>query len=74
MSAQKGIVVISTPDYDSHTETYYFGGYRCSRCGGNGGYNNQIGHDEWKWDECAFCQGTGKIKAVVDVKWMPDLD
>ena len=74
MSVQKGIIEISVPEYDLHNETYYFGGYKCTRCGGNGGRNEQIGRDDWKWHECNHCQGSGKVKAVVEVKWSPDLD
>lgn len=74
MSTQKGIVEIVASEYAYHKETFHFGGYQCPRCGGRGGHREQVGHDEWKSEECGYCQGTGKVKAIVEVKWTPDLD
>ncbi|MDD3040918.1 hypothetical protein [Bacteroides sp.] len=51
-------------------DTYY--GLKCSQCHGNGWYPVLGERNESIREVCPVCQGSGKLKAVVTTKWMPD--
>lgn len=74
MSTQKYIIEIEPPTYQQVRETMEFRNYRCPVCNGRGGFTEQVGHDESKTIPCDYCDGTGNVKAVVEIKWRADYD
>ena len=47
-------------------------GYRCPVCKGQGGISEQVGFNQFKETKCDYCQGTGKVKAEIQINWKPD--
>lgn len=74
MSKAKHVMEITPPDYGIREEREVFRGYRCPRCGGEGGFTEQTGHDEYRTKPCGYCDGTGRVKATVTVLWRPDYE
>lgn len=72
MSKEQSTISISPIECGTGKENFEFGGYRCGYCHGAG----------WTWNPditieaskvtCPHCHGTGKVKALVEVKWVPD--
>lgn len=46
-------------------------GHDCYRCHGNGWYWKGEFYN-LKHERCDLCGGTGKVKAVIDIKWVGD--
>ena len=46
----------------------------CPTCHGTGGFKDGRGHNDDHYTECAQCDGTGKVKAIITVEWAPDYD
>ena len=65
MSEKKDILVLSSPNFGTGKETIgYYTGYACGYCHGNGWFwNPEIIHE---------CGGTGHVKGIVTVEWIPD--
>jgi len=73
MSKQKHIIIVEPDKYSANIERMTFGNYKCPACGGSGHFVEQIGRDEYKTTECSFCSGTGNVKAIVTIEWLPDM-
>ena len=73
MSEKKDILVLSSPDLGTGKETIgYYTGYACGYCHGNGWFwNPEIIHERVKIP-CPKCGGTGHVKGIVTVEWVPD--
>ena len=74
MSECKHIIEITPPKYQEISERKIFRGYKCPVCGGRGGFSEQVGHDEYKTTTCDYCDGTGRVKAEVEIRWRADYD
>ena len=72
MSTSKHIIEITPPKYQEISERKIFSGYECPVCGGRGGFSEQVGHDEYKTTTCDYCDGTGRVKAELVIKWGAD--
>lgn len=72
MSTQKRIIEVVPPHFQEVWEKLVLPGYRCPVCGGQGGSSEQIGFNKYKETKCDYCQGTGKVKAEVQINWKPD--
>ena len=73
MSEKKNGVLISAPLFGTGKETVgYFTGYSCGYCQGNGYFwNCEIVNERVK-TPCPKCGGTGRVKGIVTVEWVPD--
>lgn len=73
MSEKKEILILSSPDFGVGKETIgYYAGYTCGYCHGNGWFwNPEIIHERVKIP-CPKCGGTGRVKGIVTVEWVPD--
>lgn len=74
MSKQQHIISVTPPEYQQIRENMVFSNYTCPACDGKCTFSEQIGRDEWKTTTCDYCEGTGKVKAEVEIKWQPDYD
>lgn len=76
MSKKQQSFLVTPPlfpkEHPYEMDTFY--GLECSYCHGNG-WVPQLGErNETVRGECPVCEGSGKLKAVVTTKWMPDKD
>lgn len=73
MSEKRNGVLITAPLFGTGRESVgEFTGYTCGYCQGNG----------WFWDSdiinerlkkpCPKCGGSGRVKGIVTVEWVPD--
>ncbi len=74
MSKQQHIITVSPPAYQQVHEQMAFSNYVCPVCHGKGSFTEQTGREEWKTTICDYCDGTGKVKAEVDIRWKPDYE
>lgn len=72
MSSKKSIIEIIPPDYWSHKESFEVSGFVCPNCNGRKEFVSQLNRDEFESTKCLFCNGTGLIKAVVNIEWKSD--
>lgn len=72
MSSKKSIVVITPPEYLQKKEKFELCGFVCPNCNGRKEFIDQQGRDEFKSTKCLFCNGLGRVKAVVNVEWESD--
>lgn len=72
MSTQKHVIEIIPPEYEQVRETMEFRNYVCPVCHGQGGFTEETGHNEYRTKTCDYCDGTGKVKAEVTIKWRAD--
>jgi len=49
-----------------------FRGFNCTHCSGNGWIPTLGPRNDNEHMTCPVCKGSGKLKAVVTTKWMPD--
>ena len=47
-------------------------GYSCGYCQGNGYFQGDITVKDTELVPCPKCGGTGKVKGIVTVDWVPD--
>lgn len=47
-------------------------GHPCPVCNGNGKVSGEIYDKDSRFNECPFCKGVKKVKAVITIEWMPD--
>ena len=73
MSVKQNGVLITAPLFGTGRETVgEFLGYSCGYCQGNGWlWNPEVIHERVKMP-CPKCGGTGKVKGIVTVEWVPD--
>ena len=73
MSEKREIALITSPGFGVGKETVgYYTGYACGYCHGNGWFwNPDIIHERVKIP-CPTCGGTGQVKGIVTVEWVPD--
>ena len=74
MSKQQHIISVTAPDYQTIRENMTLRNFTCPVCNGKGSFSEQTGRDEWETTVCDYCDGTGKVKAVVEIDWKPDYD
>lgn len=73
MSEKWNGVLISAPIFGAGREkTQEFPGYSCGYCQGNGYVLDPDIITERVKKPCPSCGGTGQVKAVVTVEWVPD--
>lgn len=72
MSTQKHIIEVTPPKYEQVHERMEFRNYTCPVCNGRGGFTEEVGHDHYQTKTCDYCEGTGKVKAEVTIKWRAD--
>lgn len=72
MSTPKYIIEVTPPKYEQVRETMEFRNYTCPACNGRGGFTEEVGHDQYQTKTCNYCEGTGKVKAEVTIKWRAD--
>ena len=72
MSVQKYIIEIEPPKYQEVSERKTCRNFICPVCNGRGGFTEQIGKDDYKTTTCDYCDGTGRVKAEVTIKWGAD--
>lgn len=74
MSNKQQTVLIVPPLFPGEfpEEREVFGGISCSYCHGKGWFwGTDMQREHVKMD-CPLCKGSGKLKAEVTVRWMPD--
>lgn len=74
MSKQAHTIEVVPPRFQEIRENMAFRGYRCPKCNGRGGFSEKTGFNEHSTKECDYCEGTGKVKAEVQINWKPDFD
>jgi hypothetical protein len=75
MSEKQHMIKITPPKLlhvGDHAERYTFYNYRCPYCNGRKKFVHEIGKDEYEEIICDLCDGVGRIKADVTVKWTKD--
>lgn len=73
MSEKRDIALIMAPDFGTGRETVgYFTGYACGYCQGNGYFQGDITRKDPERTPCPKCGGTGRVKGIVTVDWVPD--
>ena len=74
MSKQKQALLITPPlfpkEHPYEMDNFY--GFKCSYCQGNGWIPTLGERNENERKDCPGCKGSGRLKAVVTTKWMPD--
>lgn len=70
----KYILEIKPDLHGERTETRYVNGFNCPRCGRQGGFLNDTGHNQRSFIPCDLCEGTGKVKAMITVEWNADYE
>lgn len=73
MSKKQNGVLITAPLFGTGRETVgYFTGYACGYCQGKGYFlDPEIVNEQVKMP-CPKCGGTGRVKGIVTVDWVPD--
>lgn len=75
MSEKQNGVLITAPLFGAGRETVgEFSGYACGYCHGRGYFLDPDIINECVKKACPSCGGTGKVKAVVTIDWIPDGD
>nr|WP_289620792.1 hypothetical protein [Bacteroides intestinalis] len=73
MSEKQNGVLITAPLFGTGKETVgYFTGYACGYCQGRGWFLNPDVINEQVKKPCPACGGTGQVKGIVTVDWVPD--
>lgn len=74
MSRQQQALLITPPlfpkEHPYEMDTFF--GFKCSYCHGNGWIPAIGERNECERKDCPVCKGSGRLKAVVTTKWMPD--
>ncbi|MDR2915588.1 MAG: hypothetical protein LBV74_12275 [Tannerella sp.] len=71
MSKQKQSIEITPPDFNGMKETYHVYNHKCPTCNGRGFHIDYQGKDTTN-KACKRCDGTGKLKAKIEMQWSPD--
>jgi DnaJ-class molecular chaperone len=74
MSKQSHVIEIAPEAFGASVEYYYFSNYKCQQCGGTGLQLKFPEDKNGRFESCKLCDGTGKVKAKVEISWMPDRD
>ncbi len=45
-------------------------GLACQECGGHGGWTNEVMWGQGPWEECFFCEGTGRTTRWLRGVWL----
>lgn len=73
MSKRQNGVLITAPLFGTGRETLgEFPGYSCGYCQGNGWFLDAEVITERVKTPCPKCGGTGRVKGIVTVEWVPD--
>ena len=73
MSRKQNGVLITAPLFGTGRETVgKFTGYACGYCQGNSYFQGDITGKDTELTPCPKCGGTGKVKGIVTVEWLPD--
>ena len=76
MSDTRNVVFIEpkTFDFRKHEE-FQFGNIRCPFCDGTGKvprHSDYLGIGPDDMENCQTCEGIGKLRAYVQIGWLPD--
>lgn len=72
MSVKKQFVEVCPGSlFAGETEGLTLSGFICPYCSGRGGFIDDFS-PEPKETECPHCKGTGQLKALVQIAWLPD--
>ena len=71
MSQEKRVIEVCPNKVKSQIEIISLDDFVCPECHGYGGFSVDIGKDQYKWDSCSYCRGTGKINAEITIQWLP---
>lgn len=74
MSKKQQVFLLSAPLFagEHRTEREEFTGFECATCCGNGWHWQDDENGERVKIPCRVCEGSGKLRAVVRVEWLPD--
>lgn len=74
MSKKQQSLLITPPLFPKEHpyEMNTFNDFDCTYCHGNGWFTALDEWNETVRKTCPVCEGSGRIKAVVTTKWMPD--
>lgn len=73
MSKKQSGVLVTAPLFGTGRETVgVFPGHSCGYCQGNGYFQGDITEKDTELVPCPKCGGTGKVKGIVTVDWVPD--
>lgn len=73
MSIKSDIIKVTPPAFvgdGNMKETITSNGHLCGYCRGNGFFWSEILRERVKTD-CPVCKGSGRLNAVVTIKWKP---
>ena len=56
----------------SRLEKFTSSGHRCPYCSGNGYFWSRDETGEAVKDPCPVCEGSGCVKAEIEIRWSPD--
>lgn len=69
MSKKSFTIEVTPPIYENNIESFLFHGFTCPVC-----FGKKVITDEYEESEaCRYCQGSGKVKATINIKWEADL-
>ncbi len=74
MSRMTAVVVLEKLKHTPASEDFEFHNIECPNCQGEGGYNEEIGREQYNWVDCERCKGAGKFSVKVEVEWIPDFN
>lgn len=74
MSKKEQGLLITPPLFPAENpqESETFSGFNCGYCFGNGWIPALGERNERVHEECKVCKGSGKLKAIVTISWIPD--
>jgi excinuclease UvrABC ATPase subunit len=71
MSKQKQFIEITPPEWNGMEEAYFVYNHNCPSCNGRGSHKVYKGKES-TGETCKRCDGTGKLKAQIKIRWSPD--
>lgn len=74
MSKKQQALLVAPPlfpkEHPYEMDTFY--GFKCTYCQGNGWIPALGERNDTTRDTCPVCKGSGRLKAIVTTKWIPD--
>jgi hypothetical protein len=71
MSTRKQSIEITPPVFNVMNEAYHVCNHRCPSCNGRGSHTEYRGKES-SGKACERCDGTGRLKAHIEIRWSPD--
>ena len=73
MSVKRSMIeIVPGNAFAGETEEMTIRDFSCPYCFGRGYYIHETGKDEHETVECKACKGEKKLKAYVQIAWLPD--